>query len=248
MKSTLFTLLAIVLIQYYSPAQSTKKSFTVQINEFTVVRDSANNRLSYPVVQKLLASGNYTVDPIRDSKGNPTGEYRIRRLKAEDAGKREVILRTPGIESLPKPKVGDTLPDFVCVDINGDTVRRSDFAGKIIVINFWFSVCKPCLYEIPYINDMAVEFFNRKDIVFLAPNWEKTSTIRKFLEIQPMEYRVLPEATSLIDALNIRAYPTHLIVDKNGVIRYSYAGGLPGIEDVLRRDIKALLAKEDKPE
>lgn len=222
-------------------AQQTTKQFMVQVNENTVIKDSLNHRISYPVAQKLLASGNYTLDPIRDSNGKSTGEYRIRQVKPTDAGNRELIVRAPGTEELPKPKVGEQIPDFECTDINGKKISLADLKGKIIVINFWFSVCKPCLYELPYINQMALDFALRDDIVFLAPNWEKPEPIKKLMEIQPMIYTPIPEANAMISAFKVRAFPTHIIADKTGKITASYAGGMPGIEELLRKDIKALL-------
>lgn len=237
----LLTLFVFVQINAQSSTSTGKGQFMVQVNENTIVKDSTGTRLPFPQVMKALSSGKFTLDPIKDKNGKSTGEYRLRPTRDTDAGKRETIVRTPGSEQLPKPEPGDTLPDFTLVDIKGDTISRADLANKIVVINFWFSICKPCIYEIPDINKLAAEYKENTDLVFLAPNWEKKYTVEKFLELQKFDYRVFAEANDFINKMKIRAYPTHLIIKRDGTIFSSYAGGMPGIEELLKKDIETVL-------
>lgn len=228
----------------YTQIKSTtsKSQFMVQVDENTVVKDSLGNRLAFPVVMKLLAGGAYTLDPVRDQSGK-VSEYKIRPVKAGDSGKRETIMRNPGEENLPKPRIGDTIPEFTITSLQDKIYKLEDLKGKVVVINFWFSLCKPCLYEMPAINELAAGYVGRDDILFLAPNWEKKAVIEKFMELQPMIFVPFAEAFSLIDGLKIRAYPTSIVVGKDGKISASYAGGLIGIENFLKKDIDAALAK-----
>jgi thiol-disulfide isomerase/thioredoxin len=58
--------------------------------------------------------------------------------------------------------VGDKAPDFYLEDINGQTVKLSDFRGKLVLLNFWGTYCAPCIKLIPEKNDMVNEF-NQED-------------------------------------------------------------------------------------
>ena len=48
-------------------------------------------------------------------------------------------------------------PDFNMVDIDGNSVKLSDFEGKPVVLNFWASWCPPCKEEMPYFDKMYGE-------------------------------------------------------------------------------------------
>lgn len=44
---------------------------------------------------------------------------------------------------------GDPAPDFKIVSDSGRTYTKSDFGGKLLVLNFWASWCAPCVQEVP---------------------------------------------------------------------------------------------------
>jgi thiol-disulfide isomerase/thioredoxin len=193
-----------------------RTQFSVSLNENTVILDSANKRISYPNVLKMVATGAYTLDPLRDKGGNATGEFRVRLKKTDDAGKREVKLESAGNEYWQKPNVGDTVPAFTMAAMNDSIINSMQLRGKIVVISFWFSVCKPCLYEMPEINELAAGYKGNDNVVFLAPDWETKEVIKKFMEVQPFSYIAIPEAHPLIDAMKIHIYPTHLVIGRDG--------------------------------
>ena len=62
---------------------------------------------------------------------------------------------------------GTNAVPFSVTDINGNTYSLDNLNGKIIVMNFWFVECKPCVMEIPELNKI-VENYREKDVVFLG--------------------------------------------------------------------------------
>lgn len=58
-------------------------------------------------------------------------------------------------------------PDFKAATINGDTIELKKLRGKVVVINFWFIGCAPCIAEIPALNKLAEEY-ESEDVVFIA--------------------------------------------------------------------------------
>jgi cytochrome c biogenesis protein CcmG/thiol:disulfide interchange protein DsbE len=51
-------------------------------------------------------------------------------------------------------RVGDKAPDFELVTDSGQRVTRSNFGGRLLVLNFWATWCPPCIEELPSLNEL----------------------------------------------------------------------------------------------
>src|SRR5438093_5898719 len=62
-----------------------------------------------------------------------------------------ILLRraTPFVPSPNFVDVGDHLPTFSIVTIDGREINSADLAGKVVVLNFWSTWCPPCVEELP---------------------------------------------------------------------------------------------------
>lgn len=122
--------------------------------------------------------------------------------------------------------IGQKLPAFVLKTYSGDTIRSAELEGRVIVINFWFIDCHPCIAEMPGLNKLVREFKN-KDVVFLAPTWETEQRVKNnFLDKHQLDFKIIPDARSFIDKVMASGYPTTYIIDKNGVVNDAFNGGL----------------------
>jgi peroxiredoxin len=126
--------------------------------------------------------------------------------------------------SLPEMKVGDEYFRIKAKDMQGNKVDSKNWKGKIVVINYWFIACKPCIMEIPELNELVTEFKNDSDIVFVAIGLDPKYQIKEFIKSNPYEYILLPDGNGLKGTNTIRGYPTNLILDRNGKIHYYQSG------------------------
>ncbi len=90
--------------------------------------------------------------------------------------------------------------------------------GKIVVLDFWFTHCAPCVASIPELNSIARQF---PEIVFLSVSFEKEEVINNFLNKMVMYYPVGsdPEKKT-IKAFGVSSYPETFLIDKNGIIQW----------------------------
>jgi peroxiredoxin len=135
---------------------------------------------------------------------------------------------------------GTRISNLELKDLNGTVYTLESLKGKVIVLNFWFTQCKPCVAEFPDLNQLKVKFDPEK-VVFFAVSWDDTATINTFMKNRQLDYTIIPKGNNVIDYFKIRHYPYNVIIDQNGTIEY--------IDDVLslnifkkmERKIKSLL-------
>ena len=111
------------------------------------------------------------------------------------------------------------------------------------MINFWFTACKPCIAEMIYLNKL-VEENKDSSVVFIAPAPENETQIKKFLKKYSFEYNITPFSTDFIASMNIENFPTHLVVDKEGIIRQVFIGYADDIKDKLQAEIDKLMNQQ----
>lgn len=66
------------------------------------------------------------------------------------------------IDALAKLEVGQIAPDFSISDIEGNTIRLSDYRGKFVLLDFWASWCMPCRKEFPHLREAYKELGGEK--------------------------------------------------------------------------------------
>src|SRR4051812_32494844 len=52
-------------------------------------------------------------------------------------------------------QAGDSAPNFSVTAIDGRTVTKDDFGGKLLVLNFWATWCPPCVEEYPSLDNLS---------------------------------------------------------------------------------------------
>jgi thiol-disulfide isomerase/thioredoxin len=130
--------------------------------------------------------------------------------KAERLFREMGIIRTPHI---PPPV------DFNLSDVDGNTVRLSDFKGKIVFLNFWTTWCPECRYEMPLMQNLYMHFKD-KGFAMVAINLsEPAFVVKKYFEDHKLTFTALLDTINELGApFGIRGIPTTYIFDKNGGI------------------------------
>lgn len=120
--------------------------------------------------------------------------------------------------------VGRSVPAMEMTTIDGETIRLSDLAGKVVVLNFWATWCPPCVAEIPDLVRLAKEIESEGGVV-LGISDEDVDTIRPFVAARKIPYRIASGSgwPSPFDA--IRAIPVTYVIDASGTIREEFVGG-----------------------
>ena len=143
--------------------------------------------------------------------------------------------------------------DFSLRDLEGNTIRLSDFLGKhVILIDFWATWCVPCVKELPHFQRFHTEYRDKglKIFAISVDGPQSASKVKPFMSRYKYDFSVLLDTESKVIALyNPRVIlPYSLLIDKQGRIRYVHQGYSPGDEITMEARILELLQEEQKEE
>ncbi len=144
------------------------------------------------------------------------------------AGVSIFLFARPKTEDMRTKSVDQTqaAPEFSLLDVNGTTVKLSDFKGKVVVLNFWATWCGPCKKEIPDFIELQNQY-GKDGLQFIgvAIDQEGLSVIKPFSEKLKINYPTLIGNDEVFAKFGGRdAIPVTILIDKKGMIKTTYIG------------------------
>lgn len=144
--------------------------------------------------------------------------------------------------------VNTPAPDWKLVDLKGQPVKMSDLRGKVVVLDFWAAWCGPCRRELPSIEALHGSY-QGKPVVIVGVNCEGAPdrktwdyTVKGFVQDNGLTFTIVNDYELKVnESYDVDAFPTVLVVDPKGVIRYRNVGLSSGIEQILRAQIDSVV-------
>ncbi len=137
-------------------------------------------------------------------------------------------------------------PDFQAVTLQGQPVALKQFAGKILVLDFWATWCPPCRASVPELKELVRKYPDR--VALLSVSGDKDDAAwQDFVAKKQMTWLQVRDADHHMGKLfQVNAFPTYLVIDGDGILQKRIVGLNPQ-ESVVHK-LKALLETIVKPE
>lgn len=137
-----------------------------------------------------------------------------------------VVLATGTAGAVCAPK-GEPAADPVLKDLDGQSVKVSEYRGKVVILSFWATWCGRCEEQLEYLRELSNDLSD--DVVVLAVNQDtdasspsKLEEIRSQVKDSGLSFPVLVDAElEMWGDYCIRALPTNLILDRDGRVAFA---------------------------
>ena len=116
-----------------------------------------------------------------------------------------------------------------------ENISLSGLKGKVILLDFWFKNCSPCIESIPHLNVINAKFKDKKFKILGINTWDLQKDIAWFCNKHKVGYDILMNGKELAERYGIDAFPTMVLIDKEGKVLYSGGFDQSRIEELIEK-------------
>ena len=148
------------------------------------------------------------------------------------------------LRPLTYPIVGESAPLFEARTFDGGTIRLADLRGKVVLLDFWATWCRPCVAQLPQVRQLHAAFGtnDRFAMIGMSLDWD-IEKARSFLARQQLKW---PQAnlgnmdtSTVVRQYGVGSIPTMVLIDPEGRIV-----AVGGSIDQFKEQIRTVLAAQ----
>jgi peroxiredoxin len=125
------------------------------------------------------------------------------------------------------PAVGMPAADFSLSDLNGRIQSLSQYRGKVVLVNFWATWCKPCTTEMPAMQASYDKLRDKGFVVLAINELEDTPKVVEHIRAYGHTFPVLLDQDNRVaNMYGVFGLPVSVFIDEHGVVQEYVKGGL----------------------
>lgn len=132
-------------------------------------------------------------------------------------------------------------PAWELKDVDGKVIKSSDFAGKVVLLDFWATWCGPCRQEIPGFVELQKKYGKEGlAVVGVSLDDQGPKVVKPFMKKYEINYPIVMDNGKTAELFGgVEAIPTTFLIDRKGEITHKHVGLVS--KDQFEKEIKALL-------
>jgi cytochrome c biogenesis protein CcmG, thiol:disulfide interchange protein DsbE len=144
-----------------------------------------------------------------------------------------------------EPSLRGTPEHDFALTLDGKSTRLSDLRGRVVLLNFWFSSCPPCIEEAPALNQLQKEIEPRGGTVLGVNVDEDQAAYDKFLQQYNVDYPTFRDPSKNIPlAYGTTMYPDTYVIRRDGKIDRKLIGAQDWTSPAMLSYLDSLLAQK----
>jgi peroxiredoxin len=134
-------------------------------------------------------------------------------------------------------------PRFTLKDSTGKTITLTDYAGKVLLLDFWATWCTGCKLEIPWFSEFQKTYGAQGfAVVGVSMDERGWAVVKPFLAETRIPYPILLGDDQTAQRFGIQALPDTFLIDRSGKVAAAYKASVVDKKDI-EANIKALLSQ-----
>jgi len=125
------------------------------------------------------------------------------------------------------PLLGSPAPEIALKDLQGQEVRLSDLHGKVVLVNFWATWCKPCKEEMPAMQASYERLRDQGFVVLAVNELEDVEKVAEHIKTHGHTFLVVMDHNNgVANRYGVVGLPASFLIDRQGIVREHIFGSL----------------------
>ena len=138
---------------------------------------------------------------------------------------------------------GTIAPEWTLYDTDDSKTSLSDFKGKIVLMDFFFVGCVPCIQSLASLDNLQKKYENKNFVLLSLSTRDSKRLVKEFKESQHVKNKMYPNGADVANVYRAYSAPTFYLIDKVGKIVSVIEGYSDGFEKKMSGQIDALIEK-----
>jgi thiol-disulfide isomerase/thioredoxin len=130
---------------------------------------------------------------------------------------------------------GDLAPAFTLKTLDGKTLTRDGFKGKVVLLDFWATWCAPCRMALPELKDLQAKNAGKPLVIVSVSVDDSSKVVEEFVRGNEMSWVQAWDRGMRVTGgvFRVDTFPSYVVLGADGRITYRQHGWSPGRSAVL---------------
>lgn len=118
-------------------------------------------------------------------------------------------------------------PEWHLTTIDGHPIGLAELKGKVVVVDFWATWCRPCLHEVPGYIVLQEKYADRGLVIVGISVDQKVAAVFAFAKARRVNYPLALATPEVVAAFgDVKGIPATFLIDREGRIRHQKVGAM----------------------
>ncbi len=156
------------------------------------------------------------------------------------------LLSTAACASTPKSAPQAETLEFELPSTTGAAVSPKSFAGKVVLVDFWATWCKPCEASFPFYDELVKKYGEQGFVMLAVSVDEDDDAVARFLEAKPVSFTILRDPAGTVpERLDLKTMPTAVLIGRDGAVKHIHEGFVEEDRAAITRMVEEQLGATD---